>query len=263
MDSAAFLETLRQQRAIAVLRAPRFDLGLCMAEAVAAGGVRLIEITWNSDQPQHLIAHLRQALPHCWIGVGTVLSLADLQAAMAAGAEFGFSPYTDPDLLRWAVDRRWPLVPGALTPSEIGAAWRAGAPAVKVFPVGAMGGPSYLRSLQAPLGQIPLVPTGGLTVDQVGAMLQAGATAVGLSTGLFPAKAVAQGDWEAITHRARQLVHICQTAIPAQAEGEGTSPLPDALEGADDAEAEAEQDQPPQHRPRHEGEDGQPPQQPD
>lgn len=210
MDSVTFLEILQQQRAIAVLRAPRFDLGLRMAEAVAAGGVRLIEITWNSDQPEKLVDHLRHALPHCWIGVGTVLSMADLQAAMAAGAEFGFSPYTDPDVLQWAADRRWPLVPGALTPSEIGAAWRAGAPAVKVFPVWAMGGPSYLQSLKAPLGHIPLIPTGGLTVDHAKAMLQAGATAVGLSTGLFPADAIAQEDWDTMTDLARQLVKTCQ-----------------------------------------------------
>ncbi len=218
MDSATFLEILQQQRAIAVLRAPRLDLGLHMAKAVAVGGVRLIEVTWNSDQPDRLVAHLRDTLPHCWIGVGTVLSMADLQAAMAAGAEFGFSPYTDPDLLRWAADRRWPLVPGALTPSEIGAAWRAGAPAVKVFPVGAMGGPSYLRSLQAPLGHIPLIPTGGLAIDQVEALLKAGATAVGLSTGLFPADALAQEDWGRITDRARQLVRICQTASDTRSE---------------------------------------------
>ncbi|QQE67236.1 ketohydroxyglutarate aldolase [Leptolyngbya sp. BL0902] len=240
MDTATFLETLRQQRAIAVLRAPRFDLGLRMAEAAAAGGVRLIEITWNSDQPDKLVTHLRQALPHCWIGVGTVLSMADLQAAMAAGAEFGFSPYTDPDLLQWAVDRQWPLVSGALTPSEIGAAWRAGAPAVKVFPVWAMGGPSYLRSLQAPLGHIPLVPTGGLTLDQVESLLHAGATAVGLSTGLFPAQALAQEDWATITDLARQLIGLCQTARSAQPQGQKTQgqhspPLANALESADNA----------------------------
>ena len=212
MDSALFLECLRHQRAIAVLRAPRFELGLRMAEAVAAGVVRLIEITWNSDQPDQLVERLRHTLPHCWIGVGTVLSRSDLQAAIAAGAEFGFSPYTDPDLVAWAADRRWPLVPGALTPSEIGTAWRAGAPAVKVFPVWAMGGPSYLRSLKAPLGHIPLVPTGGLAIDHVDAMLQAGATAVGLSTGLCPVEAIAQQDWGTLTQRAQRLVHLCQTA---------------------------------------------------
>ncbi|MEB3290612.1 MAG: bifunctional 4-hydroxy-2-oxoglutarate aldolase/2-dehydro-3-deoxy-phosphogluconate aldolase [Leptolyngbya sp.] len=212
MDSALFLDCLRHQRLIAVLRAPRLEVGLRMAEAVAAGGVRLIEITWNSDQPEQLVDRLRQTLPHCSIGVGTVLSKAELQAAIAAGAEFGFSPYTDLELVDWAANRRWPFVPGALTPSEIGMAWRAGAPAVKVFPVWAMGGPSYLRHLTAPLGHIPLVPTGGLAIDQVGAMLQAGATAVGLSTGLFPSEAIAQQDWTAITQRAQQAVHRCQTA---------------------------------------------------
>lgn len=240
MDSATFLEILQQQRAIAVLRAPRFDVGLRMAEAVAAGGVRLIEITWNSDQPAQLVTHLRHGLPHCWIGVGTVLSMADVQAARAAGAEFGFSPYTDPDILRWAADRQWPLVPGALTPSEIGAAWRAGAPAVKVFPVWAMGGPSYLRSLQAPLGHIPLVPTGGLALDQVDVLLKAGATAVGLSTGLFPTDALARKDWGTITHLARQLVGICQAIPPVNPGGDSSQSLADALEGADDAQAEAE-----------------------
>jgi 2-dehydro-3-deoxyphosphogluconate aldolase/(4S)-4-hydroxy-2-oxoglutarate aldolase len=213
MDAPSFLGLLQRHRAIAVIRAPSPEVGLCLATAAAAGGIRLLEITWNSPSPAQIVAELRQRLPHCTIGAGTLLTLGDAKAAKAAGATFGFAPYTDPDLLAWSQSHHWPLVPGALTPNEIVRAWQAGAPAVKVFPVDALGGASYIRSLQGPLGHIPLVPTGGVTVGNGAALVQAGAVGVGLSTGLFAKAAIAQGDWPAITQTARQLVS-CLEALP-------------------------------------------------
>jgi len=210
METASFLALLRQHRAIAVIRAPEPDLGLHMAKAAAAGGLRLIEITWNSRHPEKLVAELRAQLSHCCIGVGTVLSIPDLEQAIAAGAEFCFAPYTNITLLQWAQEHQLPLVPGALTPNEIMAAWQAGAPAVKVFPVSAVGGASYVSSLQGPLGHIPLIPTGGVTVDNAPSMIKAGAVAVGLSTGLFSKAAIATADWPAITQAAQRLADACQ-----------------------------------------------------
>ncbi|TVP67356.1 MAG: bifunctional 4-hydroxy-2-oxoglutarate aldolase/2-dehydro-3-deoxy-phosphogluconate aldolase [Leptolyngbya sp. LCM1.Bin17] len=206
MTSDAFLTWLRQHRAIAVIRAPSPALGVRLAQAAAAGGMRMIEITWNSEQPAQIVAQLRQQLPHCAIGVGTLLTLADLKNAQAAGAMFGFGPYTAPDLLAWAQTHDLPLVPGALTPNEIVRAWQVGAPAVKVFPIRAIGGADYIRSLQGPLGHIPLVPTGGVTVDAALPLLQAGAIGVGLSSGLFAKTAVLQEDWGTITTAAARLV---------------------------------------------------------
>lgn len=158
MTPTDFLAQLQRHRLLAVIRAPHIDVGLRMAQAAAAGGMRLIEITWTSHHPFDLVTKLRQTLPHCCIGAGTLLSLADLEQASAAGAEFGFAPYTDPAMLPWATAHGFPLVPGALTPTEIAAAWRAGAPAVKVFPITAVGGPSYLKHLRAPSAIFPWCP---------------------------------------------------------------------------------------------------------
>lgn len=214
MTPTDFLAQLQRHRAIAVIRASDLDLGLHMAQAAAAGGMHLLEITWTSDRPAELVTHLRHTLPHGCIGAGTLLSVADMKQAIAAGAEFGFSPYTDPTLLAWAKAHGFPLVPGALTPSEIAAAWRAGAPAVKVFPITAMGGPSYLASLRTPLGHIPLVPTGGVTLDNAAPLLQAGATAVGLSTGLFAPHWIQAQNWLAITQAAQTLVNTVANLSP-------------------------------------------------
>ncbi|WP_035994365.1 bifunctional 4-hydroxy-2-oxoglutarate aldolase/2-dehydro-3-deoxy-phosphogluconate aldolase [Leptolyngbya sp. KIOST-1] len=207
MDRDSFLALLRQHRAIAVIRAADVNVGLQQAQAAAAGGLRLIEITWNSASPEDLVHKLRHYLPHCTVGIGTALCPGDLRDAAAAGAQFCFCPHTDPELIHLAQDLHIPLVPGALTPNEIVAAWRAGAAAVKVFPISAVGGASYIRSLRGPLGHIPLVPTGGVSVDSAASLIQAGAIAVGLSSELFPRSAVAAEDWGHISQLSSHLNH--------------------------------------------------------
>ena len=160
MKTQPWLTVVQQQRAIAVIRAPQFELGRQMARAIAAGGMKLIEITWDSDRPAQLIQQLQSELPDCTIGTGTVLTLDQLQDAIAAKVAFVFTPHVNVELIHRAVDLEIPIIPGALTPTEIVTAWQAGASSVKVFPVQALGGADYIRSLQAPLGQIPLIPTG-------------------------------------------------------------------------------------------------------
>ena len=206
MEQAIWLRLLRQQRILAVIRASDVTVGLEMARAVHRAGLRLIEITWTSDRPVQLIERLRNEFPDAWIGAGTLLSPADLQAAITAGAQFGFSPHSDPRLIQLAQEQSLPLTPGALSPTEIVSAWQAGASGVKVFPVMALGGAAYIRSLQGPLGHIPLIPTGGVTLDNALPLLNAGAIALGLSTSLFPADAVAQQDWLRVTQAAQQLL---------------------------------------------------------
>lgn len=190
-----WLQQLHLHRAIAVIRAPDFQLGLAMARSVAAGGLKLIEITWDSPQAAKIIQTLRQELTDCTIGTGTVLTVADLTGAIDAGAEFVFSPFAHPALITTAAGMGVPIVPGALTPTEIVTAWQAGATCVKVFPVSALGGASYLKSLREPLHGIPLIPTGGVTPANARSMLDAGAIAVGLSSSLFPKQAIVTGDW--------------------------------------------------------------------
>ncbi len=205
MSNESWLTLLRQHRSIAVIRASQLSLGRQMAQAVAAGGMPLIEITWNTDRAPELISQLRLELPHCTIGTGTLLNLVQLQQAIDAGAQFLFTPHVDPALIAAAVDAAVPMVPGALSPTEIVTAWNAGASCVKVFPIEAVGGTSYIKSLQGPLGQIPLIPTGGVTLENAKSFIAAGAIALGLSGDLFPKALIAAEDWEAIAQRAKTL----------------------------------------------------------
>lgn len=177
-----------------------------MALAASYAGIRLIEVTWNSVQAADLIATLRNDLPDCIVGAGTILDQVMLNEALTAGAQFLFSPHVNPPLIRTAVEQEIPIIPGALTPTEIITAWQTGAYSVKVFPVNAVGGTDYIQSLQGPLKQIPLIPTGGVTVHNAKAFLDAGAIAVGLSSHLFPKPLIESGNWDMITHRAMSLV---------------------------------------------------------
>jgi 2-dehydro-3-deoxyphosphogluconate aldolase / (4S)-4-hydroxy-2-oxoglutarate aldolase len=206
----SWLAHVRSQHVIAVIRTSQFEQGIGMAKAVAAAGMELIEITWNSDRAAQLVANLRVQLPHCQIGAGTLLTLSDLHEAIASGAQFLFTPHFQFDWVQQARQHQIPIIPGALTPSEIVAAWQAGATCVKVFPVQAVGGADYIRHLQGPLGQIPLIPTGGVTLENAKDYLQAGAIAVGLAGQLFPKQAVILQDWATLTQIARTLLQNLQ-----------------------------------------------------
>lgn len=202
----AWLDSLQQNRAIAVIRTTQSEQGYQMAKAVAAGGMQLIEVTWNSDKSADLIGHLQSELPNCTIGAGTLLNLEQLNDAIAAGAQFLFSPHCDTAMIHLAVQQKIPIIPGALSPTEIVNAYAAGASCVKVFPVQALGGASYIKSLQEPLGHIPLIPTGGVTLSNSQDFIAAGAIAVGLASELFPKQLVKAENWEAISQLARTLM---------------------------------------------------------
>ena len=226
MFNDSWLKLLQQNRAIAVIRADKIELGCQMARAVAVGGMQLIEITWNSDRPAELISQLRSELPACTIGTGTILTLEQLQLAIASGVQFLFTPHVDPVLIRAAVERGIPIVPGALSPTEIVTAWMAGANCVKVFPVQALGGVRYIKSLQAPLGNIPLIPTGGVTLENAKEFIDAGAIAVGLSGQLFPSALIKTGNWEAIAQLSKTLTaDLLRSGVESRAKrAEGEKP---------------------------------------
>ncbi|MEM6611332.1 MAG: bifunctional 4-hydroxy-2-oxoglutarate aldolase/2-dehydro-3-deoxy-phosphogluconate aldolase [Cyanobacteria bacterium P01_C01_bin.72] len=206
-----WLKLLQQHKAIAVIRCPDFHLAYKMAQSAAAGGINLIEITWNSDRPGELIRQLRQELPHCTIGTGTILTLEQLHSAATAGAQFAFSPCFDQQLLTIAHSRyNLPFIPGVFTPTEAVAAWQRGARVVKVFPIKSLGGADYIRCLQGPLSHIPLIPTGGVTVENAPQMIRAGAIAVGISSNLFPPRAIANQQWSLITNRTKNMLQQLQ-----------------------------------------------------
>ncbi len=206
MNAANWLKLLQQERAIAVVRSPDHATGLAMAEAMYAGGLRLIEITWGSREPDRLVRELRDRLPDAVIGAGTIRDLGQFEQARRSGAEFIFAPGTDAAVIQAAVAAQLPVVPGALTPTEILTAWQLGATCVKVFPITAVGEANYLNSLRVPLAGIPLIPTGGVNFDNAGDLIQAGAIAVALAGDLFPAAAIAAGAWDTVRSQAAELV---------------------------------------------------------
>ncbi|MGD1851535.1 MAG: bifunctional 4-hydroxy-2-oxoglutarate aldolase/2-dehydro-3-deoxy-phosphogluconate aldolase [Cyanophyceae cyanobacterium] len=197
---------LEQHRAIAVIRTDHWQTGVKALLAAARGGMRLLEITWNSDRPDQIIAALRQRAPHCTVGVGTLRSAEDAKRAIVAGAQFCFSPHVSPEMIATAIAHHCPIIPGALSPTEVVNAWEAGASAVKIFPAGNLGGSAYIKSISPVLPDIPLVPSGGVTLDNSADFIEAGAIAVGLSRQLFPKDALKSEDWDTVTKRARTLI---------------------------------------------------------
>ncbi len=183
-----------------------------IVEAIAAGGVRAIEITFTVPDAVGLIRTLSKELPDdILLGAGTVLEPEAALQAIDAGAHFIVSPVFNPEVVRAAHRRDVAAVPGCLTPTEILAAWEAGADAVKLFPAGAVG-PQYLRDLRGPMPQVRLLPTGGLTVKNVAEWIRAGAMAVGMGTALLDPKAIAEGRLDVLTARARSMMEAVRVA---------------------------------------------------
>jgi len=206
----SWLNLLQRHRIIAVVRADNVGVAREMALAAAAGGIKLIEIAWNTDRAESLIPKLQQELPDCKIGTGTVLDLDMAERAIACGCKFLFTPHTNPELIAKGIEHNIPVIAGALTPTEIITAWQAGAAAVKVFPIKVIGGVDYLRCLQPVLRDIPLIPTGGITLQNADKFLEAGAIAVGISSDLFSSEAIMEDDWTMIIARSQALIQKVQ-----------------------------------------------------
>ncbi len=205
-----WLSLLQQHRIIAVVRADNVSVAREMALAAAAGGIKLIEIAWNTDRAESLIPKLQQELPDCKIGTGTILDISMAERAIACGCSFLFTPHTNSEIIAKGIEHNIPVIAGALTPTEIITAWQAGAAAVKVFPIKIMGGVDYLQCLQPVLRDIPLIPTGGITLQNADKFLEAGAIAVGISSDLFSSEAVMEDDWTTIIARSQALIQKVQ-----------------------------------------------------
>ncbi len=201
----SWLSIVSKYRLIAVIRTDNVADGIKMAQAVANGGVRLIEITWNSEQPLLLVSRLRELLPDCYIGVGTILSCSDLELSIDAGIQFAFSPHFNHELIDLAHSNNVPFIPGALSPTEIINAFNYGAKTVKVFPIKSVGGVDYLKNILAPTPHLKLIPTGGVNLTNAADFIRNGAVAVGLSSDLFPRQLILNQNWEEITNRANKI----------------------------------------------------------
>lgn len=198
------LARIARMPVVAVVRAASGEQLVDVAEALAAGGIDAVEITFTVPQAHRVIEKVAAKLgARVLLGAGTVLDAETARIALLSGAEFVVSPTLDLRVIE--VCRRYgkPVMPGAFSPTEIMAAWQAGADVVKVFP-GDVLGPTYLKALAGPLPQIRLMPTGGVNLETIGAFLQAGAFALGVGGALVDAKLVEAGNFNEIQSRAKR-----------------------------------------------------------
>jgi 2-dehydro-3-deoxyphosphogluconate aldolase / (4S)-4-hydroxy-2-oxoglutarate aldolase len=191
---------------VAIMRRTDASLAIETVDALCRGGVFVVEVTMNTDGALEMISTLTDHFgDRVLVGAGTVMDIDAARSALDAGAKFIVAPHTDAEVIRFANEADRPIVPGAFTPTEIVHAWRAGADLVKVFPVGSVG-PRYLRDVLAPLNDIPLLPTGGVTLDNAAEFIRAGARGVGLGSDLVNPKLVTARSFDAIADRARAFV---------------------------------------------------------
>ncbi len=201
---------------VAVIRADGGEVGpsvlVDLCKALRDGGVKVAEITMTSPGALQAITEARSQLDgQCIIGVGSVLDRATAEAAISAGAQFVVAPTFNPEVVSVAHEYDCPVMPGALTPNEIQAAWEAGADMVKVFPAHRFG-PGYLKDVLAPLPHLKLMPTGGVNLDNAREWIKAGAVALGVGSTLVRKDLIAKSDFSGLTRLAEQFVDVVRQA---------------------------------------------------
>jgi 2-dehydro-3-deoxyphosphogluconate aldolase/(4S)-4-hydroxy-2-oxoglutarate aldolase len=206
-------KTLEQAVLIPVLRAGSIQTGHALVDAMMAGGVTVVEVTMTVPNALTLLRELKQRHGNSLLlGSGTVTDAAQAEATIDEGAEFVVSPSLHLDVIAKTKELGRISIPGALTPTEVITAWRAGADYVKIFPCSAMGGASYLKSLLAPFPELKLIPTGGVTLQTAADFLKAGARALGVGTDLVNTPAIAEGRPEIVTNAARAYLEVIRAA---------------------------------------------------
>jgi 2-dehydro-3-deoxyphosphogluconate aldolase/(4S)-4-hydroxy-2-oxoglutarate aldolase len=202
-------ETIERIGIVPVLRARSADEGRALVEALVAGGITVMEVTMTVPGAVELLDQLKKEYgDRLLLGSGTVTDAKQAQATIEAGAEFVVSPSFHPEVVETTKRLGKLSIPGALTPTEVITAWRAGADYVKIFPCSAMGGAPYLKSLLAPFPELQLIPTGGVTVATAADFLKAGARALGVGTDLVNAAAIAEGKPDKVTATAKAYLDV-------------------------------------------------------
>jgi 2-dehydro-3-deoxyphosphogluconate aldolase/(4S)-4-hydroxy-2-oxoglutarate aldolase len=208
MQKSEVLHTLRNIGLVPVLRAESEAQALALADAIAAGGVTVLEVTMTVPGAIRVMRALAETRPDILIGAGTVLDPETARMCILEGAQFVVSPALNIRTIEMCHRYGIAVLPGALTPTEIVTAWEAGADVVKIFPASALGGAKYLKSVKAPLPQVEMIPTGGVSQATAAEFLEAGAFALGVGADLVNLKAIAEGKPEIITESARQYLAI-------------------------------------------------------
>ena len=194
---------------IPIIRVESDDIAFKVADAFLEAGVNIIEVTMSVPGAVDVVKKLVEQFGNkVLIGTGTVVDGKMAREVIKAGSHFIVSPNYSKELIETAHEFSKPIIPGALTPTEIYDAYSLGADAVKVFPCGNVGGASYLKAVRGPLPQIPLVPTGGVDLVTAGPMLDAGAFALGVGGAITDKKAISEGNFEIITENVRKFIDI-------------------------------------------------------
>ncbi|WP_323190694.1 bifunctional 4-hydroxy-2-oxoglutarate aldolase/2-dehydro-3-deoxy-phosphogluconate aldolase [Halostella sp. PRR32] len=213
MSKQETLQRMRESGVVAVLRGADADVTVDIAEALAEGGVTALELTADTPGVMSLIEEVGDALDDTdvIVGAGTVLDEETARAAILAGAEFVVSPSFHAEVVETCNRYGVPVAPGVATPTEAVEAYQAGADMVKLFPASCLG-PDFLASIKGPLGQIPIMPTGGIGPDNAGDFIEAGAECVGAGGSLVDDEAVANEDFDMIAANAEAMVQAVQDA---------------------------------------------------
>lgn len=206
MQRADVVARIERERIVAVIRLAEADKLRVVIDALAAGGVRVFEVTMTVPRAIELIGQLaRESREDVLIGAGTVLDKGTACDAIRAGAKFVVGPVFRRDIIEACHSRGVAAMPGCFTPTEIVDAWDAGADIVKVFPSTSLG-PAFIKDVRAPLPQVKLMPTGGVTVENAGDWIRAGAVAVGVGTSLLDARAIADRRFDVLRTNAERMI---------------------------------------------------------
>ena len=212
MGNQAVLEKINKLGLVAVIRGPSPELTIQMVEALATGGVTGIEITYSTPDAAQVVRSLLSRYGDALlIGMGTLTEIRQVEEAQSAGASFIVSPICEPHLVRAMTASSLTCMIGALTPSEVFQAYTLGADVVKIFP-GSLVGPAYIKALKGPFPYIPLMPTGGVSLDNISDWFAAGVFAVGAGSELCPPDLAKAGKWDEITRRAAAFVKMVHSA---------------------------------------------------
>lgn len=212
MDQTALYQRIKDAGIVAIIRGQKPELAAPICDALLSGGVRAVEVTLNTsgalDMITWLATHYGQEVI---VGAGTVLDGASARAAILAGASFVLTPALNPETITMCHRYSIPVFPGAMTPTEVLTAWELGVAAVKVFPAGRLG-PGYFSDLRGPLPQVDLMAVGGVTIENAGQFIKAGAVALGIGGELVSRALVEAGDMNGIAERARAFVEAVREA---------------------------------------------------
>jgi len=213
MTKTEVIREIKETGVIPVVRANSADEAMRAIEAIREGGISILEITMTVPGAVKLIEQVANRYRNeALVGAGTVLDPETARACISAGAQFVVSPSLNLETIACCRELDTVVMPGGLTPTEVVQAWTSGADFVKVFPAGAVGGASYIKALKAPLPQIELVPTGGVSLKTAAEFIRAGAAAVGVGADLVDIKAIREGQAALITERAKQFLEIVRQA---------------------------------------------------